>query len=217
MDELSQLFDKAESFIARTNTKAHPISYFYRNKPVEYYEHIFNEQWNIMHPHLKDHCGSAASAINGKLRGLFFSGRLDPRTNKPPQWSPFGEQRLHIKAQNILSWKINLYFADFYCVNRVHYIIVVASRRDSEADKFCRENLQPLKLQKNNILFRSPGNNVVRVANSKEINVEIFYTEDIDINSELQDMGFFSKVSSHTTAKPSGLITKNQRCSICNI
>jgi len=67
------------------------------------------------------------------------------KDGKPPPESPFGDCRMHVRAEKMLrAREHNLYFADFYCnqhdneqldVQRNHYVTIVICDRNSEADR----------------------------------------------------------------------------------
>ena len=66
---------------------------------------------------LKD--GDGRSPINGEICGLFFLANVDYNVDA----SPFGTSRLLVQATVMLHQAPNVYFADFYCMNRKdHYV-----------------------------------------------------------------------------------------------
>ncbi|KAK2161739.1 hypothetical protein LSH36_110g01030 [Paralvinella palmiformis] len=145
----------------------------------------------------KDLHGDPRSPINGHLNGLFFNIRVDPETYQLPTCSLFGERRLMIPVEHLIKSTSNIYFTDFYCINRCHYITLVIANPGSPADTFCRKNL--LKIEKQNNCFLQvsyPGQGgpcSIHVP-SRPI-VEVFYTENIDIKSEVQTGALFTYVN----------------------
>jgi len=52
-------------------------TYFYRNKPEEYFDAIFSTTDGIMETYLKDASGDLRSPINGEICGLFFFSNVN--------------------------------------------------------------------------------------------------------------------------------------------
>jgi hypothetical protein len=103
-----------------------------------------------MEKYIKDDNGHSSSPINGKnllnwhlfqlnlgeIRGLFFSGQLVH--GKFPEKSPFGDTLFYINPNVLFSPEnTNLYFADFYCTGKFHYVTVVLCRKNSSTDMYC--------------------------------------------------------------------------------
>ena len=171
-----------------------------------------------MTPYLKDFNGDQGSVINGFIHGLFFSTYLGP-TSKPPPISFYGPIRFHLQANLIFTDKCNIYFADFYCHYKQHYVTIVLTPQGTDGDTFCRQHLILLNI------FNNPFVKIVQVADNqrvvvvtKAVIVEIFYTESINIRNFLQKgYGFISKAVCMGRGKtiPEG-IPKKQDCIICN-
>jgi hypothetical protein len=144
----------------------------------------------------KDNSGDPASPINGKIKGLFFMAKNV--NGKPPPDSPFGCCRLQVPAEVLLNETPNLYFTDFYCMlGNIHYVTLVMTKSHSSADDYCRGRLLSLSLDdpwNNPFLFRI--NNQLFVNNANNFLVEVFYTENIDINYLLNYRGakFFNNI-----------------------
>ena len=180
---------------------------FYRNKPFTYFKECERNN-NVMAPYLKDNNGDPASIINGQIKGLFFATSVDPQTGRPPHWSFFGPKRISIPATAMLTENSNLYFADFYCNDKAHYVTVVLTRPGSETDRFCEKNLIKLDTGHNDFLWR---NNQVYC--SRKVWVEVLYTENVQLSSPLCS---FSIVEGRGTSRPGGL-PKNPSCVKCNL
>ncbi|KAI0216721.1 Phytanoyl-CoA hydroxylase-interacting protein-like, partial [Lamellibrachia satsuma] len=131
----------------------------------------------MMTVYTKDNNGDPKSIINGQIDGLFFATSVDPDTSQPPDWSFFGRKRISISAKTMLTRDSNLYFADFYCNHKEHYVTLVLTKPGSKTDRFCKNRLINLDIRENDFLYRS--NKKVYV--TSEVFVEVFYTEDIDL------------------------------------
>ena len=104
------------------------VQLLYRNKPSEYFVDISKNHSDVMKPYLKDNHGDAASPINERLNGLFFSANSSGGVL--PTASPFGEMRFTIPVERIVSPSCHLYFADFYCNKGPrHYVTVVVTKK----------------------------------------------------------------------------------------
>ncbi|KAI0235065.1 hypothetical protein LSAT2_014524 [Lamellibrachia satsuma] len=182
---------------------------FYRNKPFAYFMGCQTNN-NIMTVYMKDNNGDPASIINGQIKGLFFAMSVDPQTGQPPDWSFFGPKRVSIPATTMLTRHSNLYFADFYCNDKAHYVTVVLTRPGSDTDHFCEGKLIKLDTGHNDFLFR---NNRDKVFVTKKVWVELLFTEDVDLSSPSCS---FSVVEGRGTSRPGGL-PKNPNCDKCNL
>ncbi|XP_046332200.2 uncharacterized protein LOC124115314 isoform X2 [Haliotis rufescens] len=154
-EDLAKLQEKAETYCRNhaLTPKKYPITQMYRNKPISYFNGIMYNKNGVMEKYLKDNNGDPYSAINNKISGLFFSGSFDTRETNPPQRPPnfsyFGEIRLFVPAEELFTSDIRMYFADFFCHYKVHYVTVVLTKTGSDDDKFCEERLIELDLQTN--------------------------------------------------------------------
>lgn len=213
LTELTELHQRAEQYVRKAQDFT-PIHYFYRNKPEEYFNHIHQTRKGIMEVYLKDDNGDPASIINGEISGLFFGTRVEPETGKPPNTSFFGEKRFYVPAPFILSSdSVRLYFADFYCNNRAHYVTLVLTHRGTSTDKFCQANLIELNTYQNQFLFKG---NFVFV--TRKIHVEVLYTENIDVNDWcMKHNAFFDRVELNKGTSTPGGLPKNPNCTICNL
>ena len=185
----------------------------YRAKPESDFEEIASNHHNIMKVYRKDKNGDSASIINdGALDGLFFSTSVPPNTI-----SHFGRRRVLIPAGEMIKHDSRLYFADFYCNKRAHYVTVVLTRPGTPADQFCRDRLLPLDLADNKFLTREPQSGSVRVRASSgspsALWIELFCTHDIDLSAPNCE---FKMVTSTGTSRPNGL-PKRLGCRYCNL
>ena len=137
-----------------------------------------------------------------------------------PEDSPFGDTRLVIPVAKLLTGNWNLYFADFYCHSRKHYVALVLTRQGSRADDFCAAHLIGLSFsdKKGNPFFYCDLLSKQYYCNTK-VRVEILYTENINVKHELQaDPECLYSVrtifagTSTVFGKP-----KNSDCHICNL
>jgi len=209
-EELQTLHTMAVRHVTRTGSSNFKhCRTFYRNKPPEYFLGCQLNDNNIMKVYMKDNNGDPKSLINGQIKGLFFATSVDPITGGPPNVSHFGSRRICIPAAAMLTEDSNLYFADFYCNHKAHYVTVVLTKPYSETDMFCRSKLIKLDLTNNDFLKRMFG--MVFVTNN--VWVEVLYTEDVDLS---RPDCTFSTVYSRGTSTPGGL-PKNPRCTVCNL
>ena len=183
---------------------------------------------------LKDKNGDQRSPINNKLKGVFLDITL--RDGSLPSKSPFGKERVTFPIEGLFNKSTNLYFTDFYCKiqkntykgrkpNRNnHFVTLVITKRGSEADNFCKKKLLQLNPKTNPFLkkYSSPGQapTFTSIANPP-MHVEVFYTEEVDLNALKEKLGPDS-VTRYTTGLigdgrvlPEGL-QKNILCSTCN-
>ncbi|VDK21073.1 unnamed protein product, partial [Anisakis simplex] len=148
-DELSELYNKATRW---SNQKMTQLTNLTRCKPHEYFDDIQNNHGGLMRTYLKDLNGHEASAINGKLKGLFFAARLWSQYSfGGGSYSFFGDRRLTIPIERLIERpeQTNLYFADFYCNYTQHYVTIVVTKEGSMADCFCAEHLIKMEIDAN--------------------------------------------------------------------
>ena len=207
LDEQRELLRKAESFSSGSMLTCDQV---YRAKPESYFENIASNDHNIMKVYRKDANGDSASIINdGALDGLFFSTSVPPNSR-----SHFGGRRVLIPASEMIKHDSRLYFADFYCNYRAHYVTVVLTRPGTPADEFCRDRLLPLDLADNKFLTREPQSGSVRVRDSyRPLWIELFCTHDIDLSASYCE---FKTIPSIGTSRPNGL-PKRLGCCYCNL
>lgn len=190
------------------------IKELYRNKPKQYWDEILEYKDGLMEIYIKDNSGHSENLINGKINGLFFSGRLRSSGSKFPISSPFGGLRLKVDCTSILDpKKHNFYFADFYCNSTVHYVTIVVCVIGSHTDEYCKNNL--IKIDKFNNQFINCDFEFChrKFFINNNIWIEIFYTEDIDIrDKKLKKVRATGARSSKVNGVPN-----NKCCRICNL
>ena len=210
--DLSRLHDAAVEYVSSDSMER--CDWFYRNKSNEYFTSI-RDSGGVMRTEFKDNGGDPRSPINGRLRGLFFMA--NNVNGQPPPYSYFGPRRIQIEADELFRLAPKLYFADFYCMKGLrHYVILVMTRPRSQADWFCQNHLVQLDIRNNPFLRFSNGH--LYTSNANNFDVEVFYTEDLNIG-ELQRSrkAFMTTVETrgqgHST--PGGR-RKDRFCGICN-
>ncbi|CAB3408008.1 unnamed protein product [Caenorhabditis bovis] len=218
-EELKQLYNKSIAFVTTSDNPEgcmHEFWMVYRCKPNIYWEEIHEYNNDIMAKYVKDENGQPGNLINGKLHGLFFSARLLKNLTLPPS-SPFGNVRMCIDAFFLLNPKQhNFYFADFYCNRDTHYATIVICIINSKTDRYCREKLIKLNPFRNSFVKLIPP--TIQQPNWRyfinyAIWVELYYTEDIEIN-----IGQFTAIlaTGAGTSKIGGL-PNNKQCTACNL
>lgn len=219
---LSSLHKRATEFC---NDRAlhRRIHFLYRNKPHQYFDKIRSQYRGEMKRYMKNDGGDQASPLNRAIPGLFFSAfylkNCDGQLIVPPT-SPFGDQRFHVAVPFFLNSKNNLYFADFYCHYTNHHVTLVVTEANSESDKFCKENLILLESINNPFLYYNRSKHCFFINTS--VNVEVFYTENIDIGRLLScrpNYAFFTFCGSVGDSRTKSFIgqSKNINCDICNL
>ena len=219
LSDLHTLHCAAVNYCSRSGIAV--CNWLYRNKSAEYFDNIMDNCGGVMEVYKKDNSGDPASPINGKIDGLFFMAKN--KNGIPPCYSYFGPNRLQVPAKVLLDVvpSPNLYFADFYCMQgSIHQVTLVMTKAGSKSDDFCRAKLLPLSLkdsQNNPFLFHC-GEQLF-TSNKKKLEVELLFTEDINVGHLLQHCGaFFSRTETkgHGHSRPRG-IPKNPKCPICNM
>ena len=217
LNDLRALYTAARKYC--DDAAVTPCNWLYRNKPVSYYKDVMTKHRGLMRAYIKDHSGDQASPINGQLDGLFFMA--NNVNGIPPSRSPFGPRRFQVPAEFLLESAPNVYFVDFYCMRGCdHYITLVATCPGSDADQFCSRRLLPVDLYDsttNPFLFWDHG--CLYVTSDSNLQVELFYTEDIDVydwmihgGAKMVDVTSVCKGSS----TPGG-VPKNPNCTVCNL
>ncbi len=220
--ELQRLKQLAIEYIARHGIKEFMVLFLYRNKPFSYYEDIYLNHQGVMEKYMKDDNGDRGSAINGQIKGLFFSTKVDHKTGMPPAYSPFGDTRFNVPIDRLIHTNCRMWFADFYCNQVVHYVTVVITEIGTQTDQFCQRNLLELGMYYPNnpfIYYNSAQDRFYAIGN-KKLWVEVLYTEDVDIDGELNadDRVFFNptQIIGKGSSTPGGL-PKNDKCDECNL
>ncbi|XP_050406955.2 uncharacterized protein LOC126822233 [Patella vulgata] len=197
-----------------------PVPYLYRNKPSTHLTIREANRTGIMTKYIKDNNGDQASSINEKINGLFFSATADRRTHNPPVRSPFGNYRILVPPQYLLKFNsipANIYFADFYCKKQggPHYITLVLTKPGSVEDVYCKPRLLKLDINNNKFLYYDRIHDQYRTDSSS--NVEVLYTENINLNEMRSKLGFREVYVLSTGQSRPGGIPKNTSCNICNL
>lgn len=216
-NDLEALHSAAREYCGRSAVTA--CTWLYRNKPTAYFKDIVQKHGGRMKVYVKDNSGDQGSPINGQIQGLFFMA--NNVNGKPPSTSPFGPRRFQVPAEFLLTDAPNVYFVDFYCMRgRDHYITLVATRPGSNADRFCWRRLLRIDLSDsttNPFLFWD--NDCLYVTCHSNLQVEILYTEDVDIY-EWMFYGGAAMLDVTSVCKGSstpGGVPKNPNCSVCGL
>ncbi|XP_046370923.2 phytanoyl-CoA hydroxylase-interacting protein-like isoform X2 [Haliotis rufescens] len=215
-DDLERLKEKAELFVSDPYT--HEVKVMFRNKPREKMDDIMENKNGLMEKYIKDRNGDPHSPINNNIDGLFFSVSLDRMTGRIPTSSYYGNRRLDVPVEGLFTANTNIYFTDFYCTYKAHYVTVVMTIKESDTDRFCEATLLQLDPYDNPFLYREGGT----VHTTRTLHVEVLYTEDVDITALQDQYGPDRVCFTNTWALGSGKSTKhglpkNRRCAICNL
>ncbi|CAO4360489.1 unnamed protein product [Caenorhabditis nigoni] len=188
------------------------ISVVYRCKPKEYWDQIQTHCQRMMYKYSKLVNGQPANLLNGRLAGLFFSTYIKS-DGSLPKTSLFGDVRFSMPAGILLDPRVHrLYFGDFYCRQRRHYVTLVVTRKGSEADMYCFLNLlslHPLFNPYLKIIYEDNGNWRFFVATA--LTVDLFYTENVHTC-----FGRFSPVEPRGGNFP-GVYPNDKTCRMCNL
>lgn len=221
--QLTLLYNRAIEFCNDRRSLHRRIHFLYRNKPHQYFDKIRSQNGGIMTKYIKNDGGDQASPLNRAIQGLFFSAFFlktpDGQFILPPD-SPFGDQRFHVAVPFFLNSKNNLYFADFFCHYTNHHVTLVVTEANSYSDKFCKENLIFLESFNNPFLYYNRSKHCFFINTS--VNVEVFYTENINIGKLLSwgpKYAFFTFCDSVGDSRTKSFIgqSKNKDCDICNL
>lgn len=210
-EKVEELMGKFIEFIEEEPIIFQQIDWFYRDKSEEYFRDVEDRGNGVMEKHKKDASGDPRCPINGQIDGLFFQVNVGFADGEPMHRSVHGPMRLQIPSKAMFDMCPKMYFADFYCYGpgRPHYVTLVMTKNDSDADKFCMEHLPQIDLQKNSFLRFTDSKTELCKCN---IWFEIFFTEDINI-SEVQGM----QMSYVEWQNYEGPRWKNKYCSHCNV
>jgi hypothetical protein len=219
-DEIVELYERCADFTEETDGRYALLPQMWRDKPDHYWKDIFQKKRGSMIPYMKDFNGDPRSAINGNIKGLFFSCGIDRKRKRPPYFSYFGNQRLLVDSGLLFNESKNLYFADFYCHYFNHYATLVVTKPGSKQDRFCRNHcLFQLDLFDNPFLFlyNQRGRQYVYV--TLGVRVELFFTEKLNIPSLLgTGEGQLMNVQSRGRGRSrKNGIPKKEVCDICNV
>jgi len=222
-DDVSLLQEAAEWYQQLSQYGVARCTQLYRNKSKAYFDAIFSEQGDgIMKTYLKDASGDSRSPINGEICGLFFCANVYRGDGQPFPYSPFGDTRILIRAEEVFELTPNMFFADFYCMlnkQNTHHVTVVLTKSGSSADQFCNRSLPRLDLNSNPFLYKDDEGHIWV---SSAIFVDVFITEDLNVKNMIE-----SEVAKMEHGVPTiglgeasqggetGIKTRN--CKICDI
>jgi len=133
-----------------------------------------------METYLKDASGDLRSPINGEICGLFFCANVN-KNGKPFPYSPFGDTRVLIRAEEVLRLTPNMFFADFHCMlnnQDIHHVTVVLTKSGSSADQFCKSHLPKLDINSNPFLYKEEDGGIWVTS---AVFVDVFVTVDLDL------------------------------------
>jgi hypothetical protein len=211
--DLEKLLRKAEAF---DSSPIRRCLYFYRDKNRAYFSNIRQNDGGTMKVYRKDFHGDPKSPINGRMCGLFFCTNVEWEKDTPVQKSIFGDTRLMIPMEKMYEVCSNLWFTDFYCVFKPHYVTLVMTKPGSDSDRFCREHLVQLDWKTNCFLRRVESDDLgVIYKVSTSMWVEVMYTENLNISDQLSSLQRVP-MTGQRTGGTTGL-KKKTFCSTCNI
>uniref|UniRef100_A0AAF5CPX1 Phytanoyl-CoA hydroxylase-interacting protein-like C-terminal domain-containing protein n=1 Tax=Strongyloides stercoralis TaxID=6248 RepID=A0AAF5CPX1_STRER len=199
------------------------ICELYRCKPKSYFEKIDICNKGIMYPYIKDNTGHAGNPLIGKVRGLFFSGKLNDRNNFP-EGSSFGDKRFVINAYHLLNPDMhNYYFGDIYCTKseNIHVVTIVVCNKNTPEDIYCRKHLVFLCPKRNEFITCISKQGLYeyywnyREKNNVSITLELFYCGPVDTN-----IGYFEdilRVIGDGSTTPGGIGHKKNFITCCFI
>ncbi|XP_046574924.1 phytanoyl-CoA hydroxylase-interacting protein-like isoform X1 [Haliotis rubra] len=172
LENVQALLTKAEDHCRSSDT----VSGLYRNATAKYFDQLEN---TTMMPSVKDNFGNPTCPINGKLEGVFFGVTL--YKGDLPTISPYGDTRVVVPLERLFDDSARLYFADFYrWKSGNHYVILVLTRPDTEADLFCQEHL--IKLNERTNVFLKKEGSTYKTLRQDKVWVYVFYTDEVDIS-----------------------------------
>ena len=206
MAELKTLYFKARDYEESLDGGWRNCNELYRDKDKQYYQEVIKGD-GILESFLKNSHGDPACPANGRIPGIFFHTRKYP-------YSIYGNQRLNLKATYLFNRQHNLYFCDFYCITKPHYVTLVVAKKRSCEDQQCRDLLFQLDATQNPF-FERDTQEKVRVTHRK-LNVVIFYASRIDLKNAInRNCATFTMV--HGEDKKKSGARKNPSCTVCNI
>ena len=214
--EMVLLAQKASSCAGTAGFRT--CTYFYRDKNQDYYNYIFDKRQGIMEKYEKDSHGDPANPINAQISGLFFSATMDRLRGGPLRESIFGDRRVKLQPSLLLNENVNLYFADFYCINKTHWVQLALAENGTKADELCRKLLIQLDKYKNPFLYISKAD-TKSIQVTTGVAVEVFYTHDVNLPA----CGIPNKycIENVMSRGPGGSriggIKKKEYCLTCNI
>ncbi|ESO83853.1 hypothetical protein LOTGIDRAFT_168898 [Lottia gigantea] len=209
--DVEKLKEKAKSYIQ--GHSVYSVNYLYRNKPSCHPTILQSKKTGIIAKYLKDNNGDQYSSINNNICGLHFSATPANSSGDLPMSSYFGDYRIMIFPEYLVDG-CHLYFADFFCMSRIHWVTLVLTKAGSKEDDFCQNRLVKLDIENNPFFYKVGASYKVT-----SLDVEILYTEDINLNEMRLKMGFQEKTTptcGKGRSTPGGR-PKNTSCSSCNL
>ncbi|ESO83854.1 hypothetical protein LOTGIDRAFT_168899 [Lottia gigantea] len=185
--DVEKLMEKATSYIQ--GHSVYSVNYLYRNKPSCHPTILQSKKTGIIAKYLKDNNGDQYSSINNNICGLHFSATPANSSGDLPKGSIFGDYRIMIFPEYLVDG-CHLYFADFFCMPRKkHWVTLVLTKAESEEDDFCQNRLVKLDIENNPFFYKVGASYKVT-----SLDVEILYTEDINLNEMRLKVGFQEKI-----------------------
>ena len=213
------LLEKASTFVrCEAPGQFKMCKCFYRDKDQCYYKNIFQNCQGIMKKYEKDSHGDPANPINEQISGLFFSATMHKSSGQPLSQSIYGNTRVKIQPWQLMNENTNLYFADFYCINKRHWVQLVLAENQTETDDTCSQLLIKLDKYKNPFLYISKTDpKTIRVTTGSAM--EVFYTHDVNLKAfGFNNTGDLENVVTRGPGKSSmGGKEKKKGCYKCNL
>ena len=167
---------KAEHYISSAFPGYTRITQAYRNSSEDYFNEIMN-RGGLMRVRTTDYTGDQRNPMNGQIKGLYFGVTLFQ--GSLPDKSPFGPTRVIVPLDRLITADTKVYFADFYCFNGgPHYVRLVFTRQNTEADRFCEKYLVRLNMDENPFLSKKSD-----AFYCCALWVEFLYTENVNLNT----------------------------------
>ena len=216
--DMLRLLEKASTFVRYdVSGQVKPCPYFYRDKDQCYYKNIFENCEGVMKKYEKDCHGDPANPINEQISGLFFSATMDESSGQPLRQSIYGNTRVKIQPWQLMNENTNLYFADFYCINKTHWVQLVLAENQTEIDDTCSQLLIKLDKYKNPFLYISKTDpKTIHVTTGATM--EVFYTHDVNLPAfGFNNTGDLEYVRTRGPGKSSMGGKKKKGCSKCNL
>ena len=131
--------------------------------------------------------------------------------------SMFGSKRFCIQMSDLITDNCDMFFSDFYCmrIGRPHYIQLVIAPKYTNSHRRCQQlGLPKLNIYSNPFLSKSDESFKMvrkRCGSREQLWIEIFYTEDINMNEFPS-----SKLIEHVHSMGTGTWGGRPRCSGCS-
>ena len=106
---MSLLYQKAQTHVQGSGFLR--CSYFYRNKPPDYFNNIQTKRKGLMEVHMSTGGNDPCCPIHNNVRGVYFNATVSYLPGGGPiPTSPYGSDRLLVPASTMKQWASNLYF-----------------------------------------------------------------------------------------------------------